>query len=62
MLCTVQDRESLEGLEAAIQRFKGGVVIVSHNEPFMEGLCEEYWMVESGVVRPRDKALDSDAE
>lgn len=56
------DREALEGLSAAIQKFRGGVMIVSHNEKFVEDLCEEFWLVESGVVRPRDGGDDSDAE
>jgi ATPase subunit of ABC transporter with duplicated ATPase domains len=56
------DREALEGLSAAIQKFRGGVLIVSHNEKFVEDLCEEFWLVENGVCRPRDGGDQSDPE
>lgn len=42
------DRESLGGLAVAIRDYKGGVVMISHNEEFVGALCPEQWHVEAG--------------
>ena len=42
------DRDSLGGLAVAIRDFKGGVVMISHNEEFVGALCPEQWHVNSG--------------
>lgn len=42
------DRESLGGLAVAIREYKGGVVMISHNEEFVGALCPEQWHVEAG--------------
>lgn len=44
------DRDSLGGLAVAIRDFKGGVVMISHNEEFVGALCPEQWFVEAGRV------------
>merc|ERR1712070_340069 len=49
------DRESLGALASAIERFEGGVVIISHNNEFCQQLCPETWVVErseDGISRP----------
>lgn len=42
------DRDSLGGLAVAIRDYKGGVVMISHNEEFVGALCPEQWHVEDG--------------
>lgn len=42
------DRDSMGGLAAAIRDFKGGVVMISHNEEFVGALCPEQWHVADG--------------
>ncbi|KAL1953322.1 hypothetical protein VTO42DRAFT_3002 [Malbranchea cinnamomea] len=42
------DRDFLGGLAVAIREFKGGVVMISHNEEFVSALCPEQWHVEGG--------------
>ena len=42
------DRDSLGGLAVAIRDYKGGVVMISHNEEFVGALCPEQWHVDGG--------------
>lgn len=44
------DRDSLGGLAVAIRDFKGGVVMISHNEEFVGALASETWHVRDGRV------------
>ncbi|KZZ97679.1 elongation factor 3 [Moelleriella libera RCEF 2490] len=47
------DRDSLGGLAVAIREFKGGVILISHNEEFVGALCSEQWHVNDGRVALR---------
>ncbi|KAA8892708.1 P-loop containing nucleoside triphosphate hydrolase protein [Sphaerosporella brunnea] len=49
------DRESLGGLSHAIREFKGGVIVISHNQEFVSALCNEHWTVEAGRVTAATK-------
>ena len=42
------DRDSLGGLAVAIREYRGGVVMISHNEEFVGALCPEQWHVDAG--------------
>ena len=42
------DRDSLGGLAVAIRDYRGGVVMISHNEEFVGALCPEQWHVNDG--------------
>lgn len=42
------DRDSLGGLAVAIRDFKGGVVMISHNEEFVGALASEQWHIIDG--------------
>ncbi|KAK5175722.1 [NU+] prion formation protein 1 [Saxophila tyrrhenica] len=42
------DRDSLGGLAVAIRDYRGGVVMISHNEEFVSALCPEQWHVDAG--------------
>jgi len=50
------DRDSLGGLAVAIRDFKGGVVMISHNEEFVGALSSEQWHVVDGRVTHRGTA------
>ena len=50
------DRDSLGGLAVAIRDFKGGVVMISHNEEFVGALASEQWHVNDGRVAHRGHA------
>ena len=45
------DRDSLGGLAVAIRDYKGGVIMISHNEEFVGALCPEQWHVIDGKVQ-----------
>jgi elongation factor 3 len=53
------DRDSLGGLAVAIRDFKGGVILISHNEEFVGALCSEQWLVQDGKVAQRGTAAVS---
>jgi elongation factor 3 len=42
------DRDSLGGLAVAIRDFRGGVVMISHNEEFVGALASEQWHIVDG--------------
>jgi elongation factor 3 len=50
------DRDSLGGLAVAIRDFKGGVVMISHNDEFVGALATEQWHVRDGRVTHRASA------
>lgn len=37
------DMETLDSLSAALRAFRGAVVVVSHNQSFLSGFCNELW-------------------
>ena len=39
------DRDSLGALTKAINEFKGGVIMISHNEDFFKPICPEKWEI-----------------
>lgn len=53
------DRDSLGGLAVAIRDFKGGVVMISHNEEFVGALSNEQWHVVAGRMTHRGHAAVS---
>ena len=53
------DRDSLGGLAVAIRDFKGGVVMISHNDEFVGALASEQWHVNEGRVLHRGHATIS---
>ena len=55
------DRDSLGGLAVAIRDFKGGVVMISHNEEFVGALCPEQLHIADGrVVSRTNNAISMD--
>ena len=54
------DRQAIGGLAVAIRDWKGGVVMISHNEEFVGALCPEQWHVEEGRLTHKGHlAVDS---
>lgn len=54
------DRDSLGGLAAAIRNWEGGIIMISHNEEFVESLCQEKWIVNKGrLLVQRDAGADA---
>ncbi|BEI82944.1 hypothetical protein CcaverHIS002_0308120 [Cutaneotrichosporon cavernicola] len=44
------DRESLAALTAALKNFEGGVLVITHNKEFSEGVCSEVWAMNNGYL------------
>ena len=44
------DREALGGLAVAIREWSGAVIIISHNQEFINALCPEIWNVDNGRI------------
>lgn len=45
------DMDTVAALGTALREFKGGVVLVSHDERLLREVCEEVWVCEGGRVR-----------
>merc|ERR1712050_474833 len=45
------DRDSLGALTEAIENWKGGVVVISHNLEFCERVATEKWIMDAGHLR-----------
>merc|ERR1719145_566095 len=45
------DREGLGALVLAIKDYKGGVLIISHNKEFCDGVATEKWIMNKGYLR-----------
>lgn len=44
------DMQTLDSLVTALQRFKGGVICISHSADFASRVCNETWMLENGTL------------
>ena len=44
------DMESIDALVGAVKDYRGGIVVVSHDEHFMSNTCSELWVVGDGKV------------
>jgi len=40
--------ETLDSLALALNRFKGGIIVISHSNAFVKRVCTEQWMLEDG--------------
>ncbi|GLH04214.1 Multidrug resistance protein homolog 65 [Gryllus bimaculatus] len=52
------DIESIEALGKAINKYTGGVVLVSHDERLIRMVCRELWVCGSGSVRSIEGGFD----
>jgi elongation factor 3 len=57
------DREGLGALVLAIKDYKGGVLIISHNKEFCDGVATEKWIMQGGRLRIEGESVgDDDAQ
>ncbi len=43
--------ETIEALGEALNRFTGGVVLVSHDERLIQLVCKELWLCRNGSIK-----------
>merc|ERR1711975_49783 len=57
------DRDGLGALVLAIKDYKGGVLIISHNKEFRDGVATEKWIMNKGKLRiegaPEEEAAEA---
>eukprot|EP00933_Yihiella_yeosuensis_P032012 TRINITY_DN255_c0_g1_i2.p1 TRINITY_DN255_c0_g1~~TRINITY_DN255_c0_g1_i2.p1 ORF type:complete len:1042 (+),score=355.23 TRINITY_DN255_c0_g1_i2:83-3208(+) len=54
------DREGLGALVLAIKEYKGGVLIISHNKEFCDGVATEKWIMQGGRLRIEGESVGDD--
>ena len=52
------DLPTREALSLALQEFAGAMLLVSHDRALLRAVCDEYWLVADGGVRPFEGDLD----
>merc|ERR1719341_3122362 len=52
------DIETIEALGNALIKYKGGVILVSHDERLLKMVCQELWVCSKGKVWSIDGGLD----
>lgn len=53
------DRDGLGALTIAINEFLGGVLIISHNREFCDGITQEKWIMHKGRLRIEGESVDT---
>merc|ERR1711871_714860 len=56
------DREGLGALVLAIKDYKGGVLIISHNKEFCDGVATEKWITKGGRLRIEGESKEEPEE
>merc|ERR1719155_332885 len=56
------DQEGLGALVLAIKDYKGGVLIISHNKEFCDGVATEKWIMKGGYLRIEGESVDTEAD
>lgn len=51
--------DSIDALAEALKQFKGGVAIVSHDQQFLDTVCNEVWICKQGSIK-KFTGLDGD--
>ncbi|XP_074860370.1 ATP-binding cassette sub-family F member 3 isoform X2 [Carettochelys insculpta] len=52
------DMETIEALAKALNKFRGGVILVSHDECFIRLVCKELWVCENATVMRIEGGFD----
>ena len=52
------DLTTREALGMALNEFEGTVMLVSHDRALLREVCDEFWLVTDGAVKPFDGDLD----
>merc|ERR1712151_909654 len=45
------DLSTIEGLQHALSVFEGAVILVSHDQRFLKGICTKYWALGNRKIR-----------
>ena len=45
------DMDSIDALSKALKEFRGGILIVSHDQRFLDTVCNEVWVCEGGGLK-----------
>ncbi|RHZ73424.1 hypothetical protein CDV55_102222 [Aspergillus turcosus] len=53
------DIEGMDALSEALQRFEGGVVMVSHDVTMLRNVCTSLWVCDKGTVHKFDGTVDA---
>ncbi len=53
------DMESIDSLVLALNKFKGGLLIVSHDQYFVSCVCQEIWYIKQKKLRKYNGDFDS---
>ncbi|CEL02484.1 Putative P-loop containing nucleoside triphosphate hydrolase [Aspergillus calidoustus] len=53
------DIEGMDALSEALQRFDGGVVMVSHDVTMLRNVCTSLWVCDKGTVQKFDGTVDA---
>merc|ERR1711903_255706 len=56
------DREGLGALVLAIKDYKGGVLIISHNKEFCDGVATEKWIMKGGYLRIEGESVEKEED
>jgi elongation factor 3 len=56
------DRDGLGALVLAIKDYEGGVLIISHNKEFCDGVATEKWIMNKGLLRIEGESVDNSAK
>merc|ERR1711977_116039 len=56
------DREGLGALVLACQDYKGGVLIISHNKEFCDGVAQEKWIMKGGYLRIEGESVEKEED
>merc|ERR1711865_620863 len=56
------DRDGLGALVLAIKDYNGGVLIISHNKEFCDGVATEKWIMKGGRLRIEGESIDTSAK
>jgi ATP-binding cassette subfamily F protein 3 len=52
------DLTTREALSMALNEFEGTVMLVSHDRALLREVCDEFWLVSAGTLKPFDGDLD----
>ncbi|XP_028587563.2 ATP-binding cassette sub-family F member 3 [Podarcis muralis] len=52
------DMETIEALAKALNNFRGGLILVSHDERFIRLVCQELWVCGNGTVQRIEGGFD----
>jgi ATP-binding cassette, subfamily F, member 3 len=52
------DLTTREALSMALNEFEGTVMLVSHDRALLREVCDEFWLVADGAIKPFDGDLD----